>query len=58
VIIRDDGDSSFLFPFAIVEQLSWVTMPVNLVVCLGFTLISETGRVLEDPFTHFTTRCR
>jgi putative membrane protein len=44
---------SFLFPFAIVEQLSWVTMPVNLVVCLGFTLISETGRVLEDPFTHF-----
>lgn len=44
---------AFLFPFAVVAELSWVVIPVNLVVCLGFTLISETGRVLEDPFTHF-----
>jgi putative membrane protein len=44
---------SFLFPFSIVAELSWVTIPVNLLVCLGFTLISEIGRVLEDPFTHF-----
>jgi putative membrane protein len=42
-----------LFPFTIVGDVSWVVIPVNVIVCLGFTLISETGRVLEDPFTHF-----
>ena len=42
-----------LFPFTIVEELDWMVIPLNLVVCIGFTLISETGRVLEDPFTHF-----
>jgi putative membrane protein len=44
---------SCLFPFSIVDQIGWVVVPINLVVCLGFLLISETGRVLEDPFTHF-----
>lgn len=42
-----------LFPFTIVSEVGWVAIPLNLVVCIGFTLISETGRVLEDPFTHF-----
>jgi ion channel-forming bestrophin family protein len=42
-----------LFPFTVVHELGWVVVPVNLLVCIGFTLISETGRVLEDPFTHF-----
>ena len=44
---------SVLFPFALVNEVGWLVIPVNLVVCMGFTLISETGRVLEDPFTHF-----
>jgi putative membrane protein len=44
---------SVLFPFTIVEDVGWACIPLNLVVCIGFTLISETGRVLEDPFTHF-----
>jgi len=42
-----------LFPFSLVETLSWAVVPLNLVVCLGFQLISETGRILEDPFNHF-----
>lgn len=42
-----------LFPLSIVNELGWVVIPLNLVVCIGFLLISETGRVLEDPFTHF-----
>ena len=41
----------FLFPFAIVRDLGWTTVPMNLPVCLAFAIISETGRVLEDPFT-------
>ena len=40
-------------PFTIVAEVGWVCAPLNLVVCIGFTLISETGRVLEDPFNHF-----
>ena len=43
----------FLFPFAIVAELGWLAVPMNLLVCLAFALISETGRVLEDPFTMF-----
>lgn len=44
---------ALLFPFTVVADLSWAVIPVTLLVCIGFTLISETGRVLEDPFTHF-----
>ncbi len=44
---------SFLFPFAMVEELGWLVVPMNLLVCLAFMLISEAGRVLEDPFTLF-----
>ncbi len=42
-----------MLPFALVKDLGWVAVPVNLLVCGAFTLISEVGRVLEDPFTMF-----
>jgi putative membrane protein len=42
-----------LFPFSVVDDVGWFVVPLNLIVCLGFTLISETGRILEDPFNHF-----
>lgn len=42
-----------LFPLSVVEELGWWTVPVNLLVCIGFFLIAEAGRVLEDPFTMF-----
>ncbi len=42
-----------LFPLAVVEQLGWWTIPVNLLVCTAFSLIAEAGRVLETPFTMF-----
>jgi len=42
-----------LFPLGVVHDVGWAVVPLNVVVCMGFTLISETGRVLEDPFNHF-----
>ncbi len=42
-----------LLPFALIRDLGWVTVPLNLLVCGAFTLMSEAGRVLEDPFTMF-----
>jgi putative membrane protein len=42
-----------MFPFAMVKDLDWVTIPMNLLVCGAFALIGEAGRVLEDPFTLF-----
>lgn len=44
---------SVLFPLAVVDDLAWLTVPLTILVCLSFTMISETGRVLEDPFTMF-----
>lgn len=44
---------SWLFPFALVQDLGWFVIPMNLLVCMAFMLISEAGRVLEDPFTLF-----
>jgi putative membrane protein len=44
---------SLLLPMALVDELGWIAVPVTLAVCLGFTSISEVGRVLEDPFTMF-----
>lgn len=44
---------SVLLPFALVRDLGWVTVPMNLLVCLAFALIDEAGRVLEDPFSLF-----
>ncbi|MEM9068004.1 MAG: bestrophin family ion channel [Myxococcota bacterium] len=42
-----------LFPITLAHQLGWVVIPVNVLVCLSFALISEAGRVLEDPFNMF-----
>ncbi len=42
-----------LLPLAVVHDLGLVVIPLNLLVCLAFTLINEVGRVLEDPFTLF-----
>lgn len=42
-----------LLPFALVRDLGWATAPMNLLVCGAFAMISEVGRVLEDPFTMF-----
>jgi putative membrane protein len=40
-----------LLPLAIIDDLHWLAIPVSIVICLAFKLISEVGRVLEDPFT-------
>ncbi len=42
-----------LLPFALVHDLGAMAIPVNALVCLSFALISEAGRVLEDPFNDF-----
>jgi len=42
-----------VFPFGLVFEIGWLAVPVNILVCLSFALISEAGRVLEDPFTLF-----
>ncbi len=42
-----------LFPFALTDDLGWMIIPINVLVTLSFALISEAGRVLEDPFTMF-----
>jgi putative membrane protein len=44
-----------LLPLGIVGNVDndWIAIPLTLLVCLSFLLISEVGRVLEDPFTHF-----
>ncbi|NVB38442.1 hypothetical protein G6O69_11420 [Pseudenhygromyxa sp. WMMC2535] len=46
-----------LLPLGLVGGLegwnTWMVIPMTVLVCLSFTLISEAGRVLEDPFTMF-----
>lgn len=42
-----------LFPFAIWDEMSWLTIPATVLVCIAFSLIGEVGRVLEDPFNMF-----
>ncbi len=44
---------SYLLPCALVESLGWLSIPVSVLTVLCFRLISETGRVLEDPFTMY-----
>ncbi len=44
---------ALMMPFALVHDLGFVAIPMNVVVCLAFLLISEAGRVLEDPFSLF-----
>jgi putative membrane protein len=50
LLIRTFG---FLLPLGLVEDHHVLTIPITVLVCLAFTLISEVGRVLEDPFTMF-----
>jgi putative membrane protein len=47
------GAFAILLPMGIVDQVGWATIPLTVLVCLGFALINEVGRVLEDPFTLF-----
>ncbi|MEL6342718.1 MAG: bestrophin family ion channel [Myxococcota bacterium] len=42
---------AIILPFALVHEIGWVAIPLNMMVCLSFALISEAGRVLEDPFS-------
>ncbi len=42
-----------LFPLGVVADVGWLVVPLNVLVGLGFALISEAGRVLEDPFTTY-----
>lgn len=44
-----------LLPLGLVGNINndWVAIPLTVLVCLSFALISEVGRVLEDPFTLF-----
>ncbi len=44
---------ALMLPFAMVHELGWVAIPLNMLVCMSFALISEAGRVLEDPFSLF-----
>ena len=42
-----------LFPLSVIAEIGWMTIPLNVLVSLSFALISEAGRVLEDPFSMF-----
>jgi len=42
-----------MLPFSLVHDLGIMAIPLSALVCLAFSLISEAGRVLEDPFSHF-----
>ncbi len=42
-----------ILPFALVHEVGLMAIPLNILVCLAFALISEAGRVLEDPFSLF-----
>jgi len=44
---------SILLPMGIVNDVGWISVPLTVLLCLGFALINEVGRVLEDPFTLF-----
>ena len=45
---------AFLLPLCLVEALGWLAIPMTVLVCLSFELISEVGRSIEDPFTMFS----
>ena len=44
---------SIMLPFAMAPELGIMVIPMNVLVCMAFALISEAGRVLEDPFNMF-----
>ncbi|MFT5682767.1 MAG: putative membrane protein [Myxococcota bacterium] len=44
---------AILLPFSLVHEMGPAAIPANVLVCLAFALISEAGRVLEDPFSMY-----
>ena len=44
---------ALLLPMALAHDLHLFAIPVTVLVCMSFSLISEAGRVLEDPFDLF-----
>lgn len=42
---------AIVLPMALIDDLQWLALPVSLLICLSLKLISEVGRVLEEPFT-------
>lgn len=42
-----------LLPWTLLHEIGFWAIPLSVLVCLGFALIGEAGRVLEDPFTMF-----
>ena len=44
---------AIMLPFSLVHDVGAGAIPLNVLVCLAFALISEAGRVLEDPFSLF-----
>jgi len=42
-----------LLPWTLVQDMDLWGVPLSILVCFAFALISEAGRVLEDPFTMF-----
>ncbi|MFT4978708.1 MAG: putative membrane protein [Myxococcota bacterium] len=44
---------AIMLPFSLVHEMGIIAVPMNALVCLAFALISEAGRVLEDPFSNF-----
>jgi ion channel-forming bestrophin family protein len=42
-----------LLPWTLVQDMGLWGVPLSILVCFAFALISEAGRVLEDPFTRF-----
>ena len=41
---------SCLLPLALVHELGWWIVPVNVLICMCFQMVNEVGRVLENPF--------
>ena len=41
---------SCLLPLALVHELAWWIVPVNVLICMCFQMVNEVGRVLENPF--------
>lgn len=44
---------ALMLPFSLVHELGFMAIPLNALVCIAFALISEAGRVMEDPFSLF-----
>ncbi|MBT9543942.1 MAG: hypothetical protein IV090_00990 [Candidatus Sericytochromatia bacterium] len=40
-----------LLPLSLVHEIGWRIIPINVFLCIAFTMVNELGRVLEDPFT-------